>query len=265
MMNTHTNMFINRQFITRFPQWTSFCILLISGILSLILLPVIELTGTSFKYLYQFLLMGLIAGSLSYLIDLPIWWQRINTFFGLLLFIFYSIELPSWVYLIGLVFLISFYWNTIVTRVPYYPSNIEVWQSLEQLIPQNTPIKILEIGSGFGGFTRHISKRMYQAECVGLETAPVPWFISKFLAFIESAPCSLQRKNYMSVNFAEYDFIYAFLSPAAMQILYDKSKNELRSSSKIVSYMFTWPSDATDHVNAVQLSSGNYLYVYSKS
>ena len=106
---------------------------------------------------------------------------------------------------------------------------------------------------------------MNQAECVGLETAPVPWFISKILAFIESAPCSLQRKNYMSVNFAEYDFIYAFLSPAAMQILYDKSKNELGSSSKIVSYMFTWPSVATDHVNAVQLSSGNYLYVYSKS
>ena len=264
-MNTHTNMFINRQLITRYPQWTSFFILFVSAILSLIIFPIIELTGTTHHYLYLSFLMGLIAGFVSYLIRLPIWWQRINALFGVALFVFYSNHLPSWVYLVALLVLVSFFWNTLVTRVPYYPSRLEVWQSIENLVPEKSPVKILEIGSGLGGFTRYMAKRIDQAECVGLETAPIPWLFSNILAILELAKCTFKRKNYLSVNFAEYDFIYAFLSPAAMPRLYEKCQNELKHPSKIVSYMFAWPSDANDQVTAIELNSGNYLYVYAKN
>ena len=50
-----------------------------------------------------------------------------------------------------------------------------------------------------------------------------------------------------------------------MPRLYEKCQNELKHPSKIVSYMFTWPSDANDQVTAIELNSGNYLYVYAKN
>ena len=214
--------------------------------------------------LYFAITIGVLAGFISYFLALPVWWQRINSSFALLVFIFYSWQLPTWIYLTVFTILLAIYWNTLMTRVPYYPSNLMVWEAVEKLLPTRTDIKVLEIGSGMGGFSRYLSKRDSNIAVTGLETAPLPWLISYILAKLERAPCHLKRKNYMQEDFSQYDLIYAFLSPAAMAQLYVQAQKELHHEACIVSYMFAWPIAAKTSCRTVPLHSGETLYIFSK-
>jgi hypothetical protein len=263
LMNTFSHFLPKREFVHTYPQYISFGILILASVISLLLSPLFE----SFAHEQQFLLLaisiGIIAGLMSYLCHLPTWWQRINSLFAVTIFLFYRLELPPWSYLLAFVILLAIYWNTLMTRVPYYPSNLEVWQVVEKWIPQTQSPRILEIGSGLGGFSRYISKRYPQAYCVGLETAPLPWLLSYLFSKIERAPCIFKRKNYIQEDFSQYDLIYAFLSPAAMQELYEKAKVELNDHAKIMSYMFSWPAQELS-IQKVDLLQGEQLFIYSK-
>ena len=264
MMNTLAQLFIKRDLVQNYPQWTSFFILIFSSFVSLAASPLFELWGMEHHGLYFAITIGILAGLMSYFLALPVWWQRINSGFALLVFIFYSWQLPTWIYLTVFTILLAIYWNTLMTRVPYYPSNLMVWEAVEKLLPTRTDIKVLEIGSGMGGFSRYLSKRNSNTLVTGLETAPLPWLISYILAKLERAPCHLKRKNYIHEDFSQYDLIYAFLSPAAMAQLHVQAQKELHHEACIVSYMFAWPITAQSSCHTVPLNSGETLYIYCK-
>lgn len=264
MMNTLAQLFIKRDFVQNYPQWTSFLILIFSCFASLAASPLLEFSGIKHHGFYFVVTIGVLAGFISYFLALPVWWQRINSGFALLVFIFYSWQLPTWIYLAVFTVLLAMYWNTLMTRVPYYPSNLLVWEAVEKLLPTRSSIKVLEIGSGMGGFSRYLSKRNPTIAVTGLETAPLPWLISYVLAKLERAPCHLKRKNYTQEDFSQYDLIYAFLSPAAMPQLHVQARQELHQEACIVSYMFDWPAAAQSFCKTVQLNSGETLYIYSK-
>ena len=264
MMNTLAQMFIKRDFVQNYPQWASFFTLIFSCFASLVASPLFDFFGAQHHDLYLAITIGVLAGLISYFLALPIWWQRINCGFALLVFIFYSLQLPTWIYLTVFTILLAIYWNTLMTRVPYYPSNLMVWEAVEKLLPTRNGIKVLEIGSGMGGFSRYLSKRNSNITVIGLETAPLPWLISYILAKLERAPCHFKRKNYIQEDFSPYDLIYAFLSPAAMSQLHVQAQKELHHEACIVSYMFAWPEAAQSSCHTVPLHSGETLYIYSK-
>jgi hypothetical protein len=263
LMKTFSQFLPKREFVDTYPQYISFGILILASVISLLISPLFE----SFAHEQQFLLLaisiGIIAGLMSYLCHLPTWWQRINALFALTIVLFYRLELPPWSYLLAFVILLAIYWNTLMTRVPYYPSNQEVWQVVEKWMPQTQTPRVLEIGSGLGGFSRYISKLYPNAHCVGLETAPLPWLLSYLFSKIERAPCIFKRKNYTQEDFSQYDLIYAFLSPAAMPELYEKAKVELNDQAKIMSYMFSWPGQEAS-IQTIDVSEGEQLFIYSK-
>jgi SAM-dependent methyltransferase len=167
--------------------------------------------------------------------------------------------------LLALIAMMGLYWNTLITRVPYYPSNQLVWEAVAKLLPNQQPCRVLEIGSGLGGFSRYISKYHAQVQCLGLETAPIPCLASMVLSKLERANCSFQRKNYENEDFSQYDLIFAFLSPAAMPSLFVKAAQELHPKAQIISYMFAWPQEALPNLQTIQLANGESLYVYSTS
>jgi hypothetical protein len=263
-MSTPISKRSSKEFLLNHPQLFSLIIVLISSVVSFVISPIFEPLSKSTQAICLVVVIGLLAGVTSFYFQLPSWWVRINSVFALTVLIFLSLKIPSWAYLIALIGLASIYWTTLVTRVPYYPSNQMVWEEIEKLLPTTSPIKVLEIGSGLGGFTRFLSKRHLNATFIGLETAPVPWLMSKLLAIFESAPGTFFRKNYAQEDFSQYDLIFAFLSPAAMPNLYAKAKKEMLPNTQIISYMFTWPNEAQAHIQPIVLNNQEYLYVYKK-
>jgi hypothetical protein len=264
LMNTTSALFIKKDVIQQYPQWVSLTILVIATMFSLMISPFWESSNQDKYFIYMALSIGLMAGVMSYMIHLPVWWQRINSCFAFTILIFYSLHLPGWMYLIAFIAMTGLYWNTLVTRVPYYPSNQLVWEAVGKLLPDQQ-CRVLEIGSGLGGFSRYISKHHAHVQCLGLETAPIPWLASMVLSKLERAKCSFQRKNYEDEDFSKYDLIFAFLSPAVMQSLYLKAEQELNPEAKIISYMFAWPEVALPNVQTIQLANGESLCVYSTS
>ena len=252
----------SKEFLLTHPQFFSLLIIVFSSVASLMISPVFDPLGAKIQSISLVIVIGLLAGGMSIYFELPSWWVRINSFFALIVFFFLSLDIPSWAYLVALLGLAGIYWSTIVTRVPYYPSNQMVWEEIEKLLPTQSNFKVLEIGSGLGGFTRSLSKRHPHGTFIGLETAPVPWFLSKIKGLYESAPGTFIRKDYTQEDFSQYDLIFAFLSPAAMPNLYEKALKELSPNAKIVSYMFTWPNKAEPYTQKILLNNDECLYVY---
>lgn len=244
------------------PQFASFAILLVGVTISYALRPLFIQENIQIQYLIMSIVVGGMACFFSTIFHLPIWWIRMNTCFPFLVFIFYSLHIPSWIYGVFFLILLSVYWTTFVTRVPYYPSTMYVWEKVETLLPQEGNFKVLEIGSGLGGFCRVLSKRYPNATFIGLENAPIPWCISWVMGKIQHAPCILMRKNYQQVDFSEFDVIYAFLSPAVMDSLCQQAKKQLKPGAIIVSYMFEWPKKERRNVRRLTLNNEEFLHIY---
>jgi hypothetical protein len=264
-MKNYSQAWFTKEYFDAHPQLSSLTILIFSTLLGTCLSPLLQFLDDSHQNLWMITLVGGIALGLSAYFRLPSWWVLINGAFPFCIYLFSNIDIPRSAYLVALIIFLGIYWNTLIRRVPYYPSNRLVWQEVENLFPKEGSFKVLEIGSGLGGFSRTLSKRHPSAHFIGLETAPFPWICSWVLAKIQQAPCQLRWKDYQQESFANYDFIFAFLSPAAMTNLYHQSNRELRHGAQMISYMFSWPIESQKQVTPIALTTGEFLYVLKRT
>ena len=206
------------------------------------------------------LLQGSVAAALSWR-HLPSWWLPIQFALPLALIGASQLELPSWIFLLAFLSLVALYWTTFRTRVPYYPSGPAAWDKVAALLPAH-PLRVIDIGSGFGGLAFFLARQRSDSSITGIEIAPLPWAVSAARA----AWCRLQgetaprfvRGDYQRLNFAEYDVIFAYLSPAAMPALWGQASAQMRPGSLLLSYEFEIAGCAP-HFTSVT-DSGRRLY-----
>lgn len=244
------------------PQLTSFFIVFASFTVTLFMLPFPLIQDVTVKFMLSTLMISALGFILSCLFKLPAWWIVINTSFPIGVAIFYRWHISPSIYLALFLILLSIYWTTFISRVPYYPSTQDVWEKVSEQFPVDRKINVLEIGSGLGGFCRHLSKKYPLGTFLGLENAPVPWLLSIFLAKFQNVRCDFKRKDYQTVDFSKFDVIYAFLSPAVMDSLCMQAKKQLHAQAVIISYMFEWPSSESQNVRKIPLDNGEFLYQY---
>jgi hypothetical protein len=78
----------------------------------------------------------------------------------------------------------------------------------------------------------------YKGIIEGIEIAPLPWLVSVVRALLRRSSAVFKLGDYRELDFANYDVIFAYLSPAAMQALWQKSHVEMRPGSLLISYEF---------------------------
>ncbi len=133
------------------------------------------------------------------------------------------------------------YWSTFRTQVPYYPSGQRIWQAVDQLLPTAKPLRIIDIGSGLGGFVLDMARRRPECDVHGIELAPLPWMVSRVRAGWGGNKVRFIRGDYERLNFADYDVVFAYLSPAAMEQLWRKASREMGKGAILMSLEFTIP------------------------
>ena len=69
------------------------------------------------------------------------------------------------------------------------------------------------------------------------------------------------RGDYEHLDFANYDAVFAYLSPAAMSALWRKAQREMRPGSMLLSYEFLITEKAPD-LSIVPIGRGPALYVW---
>ena len=207
------------------------------------------------------LLQGGFACLLARWRKLAVWWLAIELAFPLTLVQGLALHLPPAAFLGGFLFLLLLFWSTFRTQVPYYPSGPWVWNEVARLLPQDRPVCAIDIGSGLGGLVLSLARRRPESTFVGIELAPLPWLVSRLRARMEGSGARFVRGDYEHLDFANYDAVFAYLSPAAMSALWHKAAREMRPGSILLSYEFLITEKAPD-ISIVPKGRGPALYVW---
>jgi SAM-dependent methyltransferase len=188
---------------------------------------------------------GAWAALLSWRFGLAPWWCAIGCAFPPVVLLASGAGVPPTVFLGAFLFLLLWYWSTFRTQVPYYPSGRQAWDLVVAALPAG-PLRVLDIGSGLGGFVLDLARRRPDCTAEGIELAPLPWLASRLRAALVKSRARFWHGDYDELNFGHYDVVFAYLSPAAMDALWRKAHAEMRPGSLLFSYEFVIPDRAPD-------------------
>ena len=227
--------------------------------LALVLLPLLP-TGQG-AYVPSIATLVLLQGALAALLSRwrrqAAWWPVMHLLFLPAAVAALSLQLPPWLFLAIFLAMLMLYWSTFRTQVPFYASGLAAWDAVAAVLPPQ-PLRMVDIGSGLGGLVVHLAARRPDSRFEGIELAPLPWLLSR-LRQAAGARCRFLRGDYHRLDFAAYDVVFAYLSPAAMPALWAKASAEMRPGTLLLSHEFAVPG-ATPQVARQTRPGGPMLY-----
>ena len=178
------------------------------------------------------------------------WWRWIHL--GFIPLVVGALQLgiaPGW-YLAAFVAFALVYWSSFRTQVPLFLSNPQTAAAVAELLPRDYPTRLLDLGSGTGALLRPLARLRPDCRCEGIEAAPAPYLLSCLLSR-RQPNIALARGDFWKLPWADYDLVYAFLSPVPMAEVWRKATEELRPGSLLVSNSFEVPGVPAGEVIAL--------------
>jgi hypothetical protein len=129
------------------------------------------------------------------------------------------------------------------------------------LLPQTGTFRFIDLGSGLGDVPFYLESHFPQGRFHGTEIAPAPWLISRVRAWLGRSQVEFTRRDYATLNLADYDVVFAFLSPAAMPALWRQAQRQMRAGSQFISLSF--PVDTRQPDRAIPLADGERHTLYA--
>ncbi|MBI5658111.1 MAG: class I SAM-dependent methyltransferase [Nitrosomonadales bacterium] len=211
-------------------------------------------------------LCGFIAALLSRWSGLASWWLPIQLFFLPALVWAQSLDLPPGWFLAAFLVMLAIYWSTFRTQVPLYLSSRKAWRALETLLPAASPGKdfsFMDLGSGMGGMLLYLANTRPDGRYYGVESAPLPFLASWLrIALGGARNCRVRWGSLWSCDLAQYDVVFAYLSPVPMERLWLKAKIEMRPGTLFVSNTFAVPGHPPQNAIALDDLHRSTLYVW---
>ncbi|MGZ5202629.1 MAG: SAM-dependent methyltransferase [Telluria sp.] len=217
--------------------------------------------GATPGYAHVALLQGILAALLTVRAGLARWWRLIQMAFPVLLLAALQLDLPPSLFLGAFALFLILFWSTFRTQVPYYPSAPRLRPVVAGLVAETGAPRVIDIGSGFGGLVLDLARRRPNATVEGIELAPLPWLASYLRAMLSGSRARFRRGDYAALDFGQYDLVFAYLSPAAMDALWRKARREMRPGSLLASYEFGIDGAPADRT-VVPPGSTRPLYIW---
>lgn len=214
--------------------------------------------------LHAIWLQGVIAALMSfYLFHLPVWQAVIHLlFFPALLSAIAILDLPVYWYLAGFIILILIFGRIYHTRVPLFMSSHQAIDALAELLPKDRNFKLIDLGSGCGGLICKLARISPHGSYHGVEAAILSCWISKLRVRLSGQDCHFKWGSIWQHDLAEYDVVYAYLSPVPMSRLWEKARREMCPGSLFISNTFVVPDIQPDRCIRLDDFSGAVLYVW---
>jgi hypothetical protein len=206
------------------------------------------------------LAQGICSAFTSYKLEARPWWLPIHLGFMPLVIAASRLPIgPGW-YLAAFLFLLLVYWRVGQSQVPLYLSNKATAQAVATLLPE-TRCRIVDLGCGNGVFLRRLAELRPDCTFVGIEHAPLPWLWARITCGALKN-CRIDRGDYWQISLADFDVVYAFLSPVPMPSLWQKASMEMKAGGLLVSNSFAIPDRPIDRMIEVPDRRGTRLFCY---
>ncbi|WP_319557988.1 hypothetical protein [Thiomicrorhabdus sp.] len=209
----------------------------------------------------------LLVGSLSFLtvflsalLGMASWWLWIQFVFPWSLYLLLLSPLSPWWGLVIALLIVLLFKNAFKEQVPLYLTNAKTRQALAMIGRQNHSRCFIDLGCGFGENVRFMTTVESVVRSVGVETSPLVFWIAKWRS--RSYPVEIHPDDLWQVNLAEYDLVYAFLSPKPMATLWLKVQEEMPENGWFVSNSFHVPDAEPDDIWVLNDRRQTHLYLY---
>ncbi len=226
----------------RAPAIQALVLQLIAGFAMWLIAGAVDyLANEALTLLQAAILQGVLAASMTIWRRLALWWVLIQLVFPLCLLATMALQFPPIIFLAAFLFMLALYWSTFRTQVPFYPSGAAVWKAVLPMLPSDRAVHFIDIGSGLGGLVLNLARNRPDCRFIGIELAPLPWLISRTRSILTGSRARFVIGDYESLDLEQFDVVFAYLSPAAMPALWQKSQREMRPGSLLLSYEFSIP------------------------
>jgi len=207
------------------------------------------------------LCIGGVALLLAILTRQPWWWRLIHAVFMPLTWAAQGLAIdPGW-FLLAFILLLLVYRGALSGQIPLYLSNRQTVTALGRLIERDDAQSILDLGAGLGSTLIPLADAWPERRFSGVENAPLTWLSSRLLG-IGRPNLELRQGDLWRTSLAGQDLVYAFLSPAPMERLWQKARAEMRPGSLLVSNSFAAPGvEPTEQID-IPGSPSRTLYCY---
>ncbi len=132
-----------------------------------------------------------------------------------------------------------------------------------QNLPDDPGRLIFDLGSGLGTLAIAIAKRFPNSAVIGVESSPVPFWISRFLRMLYRIPnLSFRREDILKTSVVDASSVVVYLYRNGMRNLKSKLETELKPGVWILSNTFTFPDWKPTKVVPVNDLNKTKIYVY---
>lgn len=207
------------------------------------------------------ILIGVVALLFASLTRQFWWWKTIHAIFAPAAYALLKLQItPEW-YLLAFAILFLFYRGALSGQIPLYFSNRQSAAALIRFLSNNPRAKIIDLGAGIGSVVCPLARALRSAQVDGVENAHVPWLIGR-LRTARQGNCRWSLGDFWKVSLADYDVVYAFLSPAPMSELWLKINREMQPGSLFISNSFQVPGQEASFVIEVDDTRKTRMFCY---
>jgi SAM-dependent methyltransferase len=207
------------------------------------------------------LMQAVVAAIIARLLKLSLPWQALNAVLVPGIVTFQSSGLPTWLAIAGLVLSLIIYVPTFWTHVPFYPTSRPMYVEILNRLPQDREFTFIDLGCGYGTLLLYLARHRPQGTFHGSEIAPLPYAVARLRSLIAGRRLKIMFKSFWTLNFRDYDFLYAFLAPSPMPKLWEKVKSEAAPGARFFVNTFKLDAPEAEQVT-VQDKHACTLYVY---
>lgn len=207
------------------------------------------------------IVQGIAAALAARALHQPAWWPPMHLLFVPALLAATTLHLPSEIYLLVFVVLALVFWGTAHGDVPLFLSSRAVFEALVDITDDERARRFVDLGAGVGSVAVPLAQHYPLLAVEAWEKAPLPWAITAWRG--RKLPnFSAPRRSLWECDLAQFDVVFAFLSPAPMPELGEKVRREMRPGSLFVSSSFPVPGWQPESAFELDDRRGTVLYCY---
>ena len=207
-------------------------------------------------------LQGTLAAAAARVSGMADWWLPIHLLFVPGLLLVHGLSLPATPFLLCALLLLGVHGATFLTQVPNHPSRAGAIAALAAVLPERPQLRLVDLGCGFGGVLHGLAKQGTAARLFGVERAWLPFLAAWLRSRASGGAYRVRHGDLWTLDLGAYDVVFAYLSPAPMQRLWEKAGREMQPGSMLISNRFGIPGVPPTRVLATGAGRDDRLLIW---